>query len=284
MAILCCRVCKSTPIIFISASFVPSNLWLEHHHLTRRVVRPTSLCHQTGRSPIIHRQAAELSLARQCPQPGTNIGGGVPGFSTTDVHRNHSEDVLLLEADGLQLIHARKDLRKCYIRRCFGVQWHWFHLQASTVTQTHVERTFLRSGLLFWKVGSCPPGLGVSVVPRFKLQIFLDEAGAWVDIELYERGIAEGFEAVNLAGLDDENVAGAALEGLAVDGPDAAAFADELDLVVGMTMRARSGAGFAVEEEDGNRGVAVLGADKLMRAADKRQVFLADVMHSHRPR
>src|SRR5271165_2178543 len=49
MAILCCRVCKSTPIIFISASFVPSNLWLEHHHLTRRVVRPTSLCHQTGR-------------------------------------------------------------------------------------------------------------------------------------------------------------------------------------------------------------------------------------------
>src|SRR5271165_4487722 len=57
MAILCCRVCKSTPIIFISASFVPSNLWLEHHHLTRRVVRPTSLCHQTGRSPIFPTQS-----------------------------------------------------------------------------------------------------------------------------------------------------------------------------------------------------------------------------------
>src|SRR5271165_2026593 len=54
MAILCCRVCKSTPIIFISASFVPSNLWLEHHHLTRRVVRPTSLCHQTGRFLLVY--------------------------------------------------------------------------------------------------------------------------------------------------------------------------------------------------------------------------------------
>jgi len=54
---------------------------------------------------------------------------------------------------------------------------------------------------------------------------------------LYERGIAEGFEAVNLAGLDDENVAGAAREGLAVDGPEAATFADELDLVVGVTIR-----------------------------------------------
>src|ERR1700687_992563 len=49
MAMVCCRVCKSTPIIFISASFVPSNLWLEHQHFTRLVVRPTSLCHQTER-------------------------------------------------------------------------------------------------------------------------------------------------------------------------------------------------------------------------------------------
>src|SRR5215831_10315221 len=48
---LCCRVCKSTPIIFISASFVPSNLWLEHHQFTRLAARPTSLCHQTGRLP-----------------------------------------------------------------------------------------------------------------------------------------------------------------------------------------------------------------------------------------
>src|SRR5216684_3059359 len=47
MAMVCCRVCKSTPIIFISASFVPSNLWLEHQQFTRLVVRPTSLCHQT---------------------------------------------------------------------------------------------------------------------------------------------------------------------------------------------------------------------------------------------
>src|SRR4029077_16298449 len=50
MAMVCCRVCKSTPIIFISASFVPSNVWLEHQHFTRLAVRPTSLCHQTGRS------------------------------------------------------------------------------------------------------------------------------------------------------------------------------------------------------------------------------------------
>src|SRR5271165_1285662 len=49
MAIVCCRVCKSTPIIFISASFVPSHVRLEHRHFTRIVARPTSLCHQTGR-------------------------------------------------------------------------------------------------------------------------------------------------------------------------------------------------------------------------------------------
>src|ERR1700674_1701872 len=54
---VCCRVCKSTPIIFISASFVPSNLWLEHQQCTRLAVRPTSLCHQTGRLPNLSRKS-----------------------------------------------------------------------------------------------------------------------------------------------------------------------------------------------------------------------------------
>jgi hypothetical protein len=62
-----------------------------------------------------------LSLARQCTQPGIDIGGGVSGFSTTDVYGNHFEDVFLLEADGLQLIHARKDLLEREVRGCVWV-------------------------------------------------------------------------------------------------------------------------------------------------------------------
>jgi hypothetical protein len=49
---------------------------------------------------------------------------------------------------------------------------------------------------------------------------------------LYQWAFAGGFEAVNFAGFDYEDVAGGAFEGLAVYGPYAAAFADKLDFVV----------------------------------------------------
>src|SRR5579864_5229288 len=44
--IVCCRACKSHPIIRISASFDPSLCALDSTQFTRIVVRPTSLCHQ----------------------------------------------------------------------------------------------------------------------------------------------------------------------------------------------------------------------------------------------
>ena len=60
---------------------------------------------------------------------------------------------------------------------------------------------------------------------------------------------------MNLACLENKNVAGNALEGLAVYRPDPASLADELNLVIRMAMRTRSGAGFAVEEVNRNAGV-----------------------------
>src|SRR5262249_3414206 len=88
---------------------------------------------------------------------------------------------------------------------------------------------------------------------------------------------------VDLAGFDDEDVAGAAFESPVVDGPDSAAFADELDFVVGMAVRAGAGTGLAVEQEDGNASVGMIRAYEFMRAAYKRQVFLAYVMHRLSP-
>jgi hypothetical protein len=58
-----------------------------------------------------------------------------------------------------------------------------------------------------------------------------------VNVELDQRRIAERLEAVDLPRLDNKNIAGAAFEGVAVDRPYAAAFADELDFVVRMPVR-----------------------------------------------
>jgi hypothetical protein len=101
-----------------------------------------------------------------------------------------------------------------------------------------------------------------------------------VDVDLDERAVTDGFEAVNFAGLDDEDVAGGAFEGLPVDGPEAPAVADKLDFIVGMAVRARAFAGQRAQQEDRYVDVAVLGADKFMGTADKRQIFLTDVVHA----
>ncbi len=69
------------------------------------------------------------------------------------------------------------------------------------------------------------------------LEVLLDEAGTKVHIELYQRRVADHFEAVDLARLDDEDVSGTALERLTIHRPDSTTFADELDLIIGMPMR-----------------------------------------------
>jgi hypothetical protein len=88
---------------------------------------------------------------------------------------------------------------------------------------------------------------------------------------------------VDLASLDDKDVTSATLECFAIDGPHATTFPDELNLIVRMPMRARAGTGFPVEQEYRNISVTLLGPNKLMRTSNKRQVFLAHVMHASRP-
>jgi hypothetical protein len=104
-----------------------------------------------------------------------------------------------------------------------------------------------------------------------------------VDIELYQRRIANRLEAVDPARLDDKDVSRAALEGPAVDRPHPAAFANELDLVIRMAMRTRSGPALPMEQKHRNTGVTLLRSDKLMRTANKRKVLLPYVVHPHHP-
>lgn len=115
------------------------------------------------------------------------------------------------------------------------------------------------------------------------LQVLLDEAGIQVNVDLDQRRIANGLEAVNLASLDDKDVSCATLERLAVDRPDSTAFTDELDLVVRMPVRTWPRTRLAMEQEHRHAGVALLGSDKLMRTTNKGQVVLAYMMHLSSP-
>ena len=97
-----------------------------------------------------------------------------------------------------------------------------------------------------------------------KLQVLLDETGAEVDVDLYQWRLANSLEAVDLTGLDDEDVAGSRLELVAIHDPEAAALTDELDLVVRMAMRARTAARRTVEQEDRDADIALVLADELV--------------------
>jgi hypothetical protein len=83
-------------------------------------------------------------------------------------------------------------------------------------------------------------------------------------IELDERRVTDAAEAVDLTGLDDENVPCSGFEFLSVDGPETAAFPHELDFVVRVTMRAWTTPGEGAEEEYGDIHVAIIGANELV--------------------
>ena len=70
-----------------------------------------------------------------------------------------------------------------------------------------------------------------------------------MDIDLDQRRVANAAEAVDLAGLDDENVTGAGLEFLPIDGPEASALPDELDFIVRMTMGTGAAPGRALSRK-----------------------------------
>ena len=98
-------------------------------------------------------------------------------------------------------------------------------------------------------------------------EVFLDEPRREMDVELHERFVADALEAVDLTGLDDEDVPGRSLEFDAVHVPPSPSGLDELDLVVGMPVRARPGARLSVEEENGDVDVAIVGPDEIVGAA-----------------
>jgi hypothetical protein len=104
-----------------------------------------------------------------------------------------------------------------------------------------------------------------------------------MDIDLHERGVTNAAEAMDLAGLDDQNVTGAGFEFRTVDDPHTPTFPHELDFVVGMPMGPRPAAREGAEEEHGHVHVAVIGPDELVRAAHEGQVVLADAVHRDAP-
>jgi hypothetical protein len=67
-------------------------------------------------------------------------------------------------------------------------------------------------------------------------QVLLNETRTEMDINLDEGRVANAAEAMDLPGLDDKNVTSTGLEFLAIDGPQAPAFPDELDFIVRVTM------------------------------------------------
>jgi len=85
-----------------------------------------------------------------------------------------------------------------------------------------------------------------------------------MNVHLDERAIPNGFEAVNLASLDDENVPSATFKSLPIDGPHSAAFPDKLDLIVGMPMRPGTFARQPAEQKHADAHVSLLGPDKFV--------------------
>jgi len=112
----------------------------------------------------------------------------------------------------------------------------------------------------------------------------LHESRAEMYIHLDEGRVTDAAEAVDLPGLDDENVTGSGFELLPVHGPETATFPHELDLVVRMAMGSGTTPGESAEEEHGDTHVPLIGSDEVMRAALKWQVLLTDTVHYMRPR
>jgi hypothetical protein len=98
-------------------------------------------------------------------------------------------------------------------------------------------------------------------------------------VDLDEGRVTNAAEAMDLPGLDDQNVTRAGFEFLPVDGPETATFPHELDFIVRVTVGAGTTPREGAEQEHGDIHVAVIGPDKVVRAALKRQVILTDPIH-----
>jgi len=84
---------------------------------------------------------------------------------------------------------------------------------------------------------------------------------------------------VHLSCLDDQDVTRTGLELDAIHYIVSAALADELNLIVGMPMRAGSLPGKSMKQKHGDVDVAVVGAHEMVRASAEREIFLTGSMH-----
>jgi len=100
-----------------------------------------------------------------------------------------------------------------------------------------------------------------------------------MDIELDQGPVTDAAEAVDLTGLDDEDVTRSGFEFLSVDGPETAPLSHELDFIVRMTMGPGTTPGKGAEEKYGDIHIAVIGPDELVRAPLKGQVLLTHAVH-----
>ena len=70
-----------------------------------------------------------------------------------------------------------------------------------------------------------------------------------MNIHLHEWRVSDALEAVDLSSFDDKYVPGARFEFLSVDVPQPAAFAYELDFIVGMPVWSRTATWECAEQE-----------------------------------
>ena len=100
-----------------------------------------------------------------------------------------------------------------------------------------------------------------------------------MQVDLDERLIADALEAVHLACLDDQDITRAGLELDAIHYIVSAAFADELNFIVGMPMRSGSLSGKSVIQKHGDADIALVGTNEMVRASAEREIFLTGSMH-----
>jgi hypothetical protein len=114
-------------------------------------------------------------------------------------------------------------------------------------------------------------------------EVLLYEPRAEMHVNLHKWRISDTAEAVNLSGLDHEDVACPRLEFIAIDVPESAPFPHELHFIVRMTMGSGPLPGEGPKEERGDIHIAVIGTNEVVGAAHKRQIFLADAIHPTDP-
>jgi hypothetical protein len=85
-----------------------------------------------------------------------------------------------------------------------------------------------------------------------------------MNVNLDEWRVTDATEAVNLSGLDDQNIPCPRLEFLSIDGPPSAPFPHELHFVVRMAMRPWSFSREGSEEECGDIHIAVVGTNEIV--------------------